>query len=267
MGGNLGWVASGQRQAAMERHALRPGTGRGPNPDGPRAVPARSACQRTAGDETPSFLVPGRPLRPGTGRGPNPDGPRAVPARNAWQRTACDDTPSPLVPSRALRPGTGRGPNPDGPRAVPARSTWQRTAGDEIPPLACQADRCDRGPVAARTPTDRATSRRAACRNEQSVTEIPPPFVPSQALRAGTPRGPSPEANLLSISYAGQDAPHWAGMVISGSFSVSPLSARVKKNMMAVRARLVFRSPSSIQNQCPRYETAAKASSGFPLPL
>ena len=38
-------------------------------------------------------------------------------------------------------------------------------------------------------------------------------------------------------------------MVISGSFSGLPVSASVKKNITAVRARLVRKSPSSIQNQ------------------
>ena len=42
---------------------------------------------------------------------------------------------------------------------------------------------------------------------------------------------------------------HWAGMVISGNRSLVPVSANVKKNMIAVRARLDRQSPSSIQNQ------------------
>ncbi len=40
-----------------------------------------------------------------------------------------------------------------------------------------------------------------------------------------------------------------AGMVINGRFSLPPVSPSVKKNMMAVSARFVFQSPSSIQNQ------------------
>jgi hypothetical protein len=41
-------------------------------------------------------------------------------------------------------------------------------------------------------------------------------------------------------------------MVINGSFPLSPVSASVKKNMIAVIARFVRQSPSSTQNQCPR---------------
>ncbi len=41
-------------------------------------------------------------------------------------------------------------------------------------------------------------------------------------------------------------------MVIKGSFPVSPVSVRVKKNMTAVRARLVRQSPSSTQYQWSR---------------
>jgi len=40
-----------------------------------------------------------------------------------------------------------------------------------------------------------------------------------------------------------------AGMVMSGSFSGAPVSAKVKKNITAVSARLVCQSLSSIQNQ------------------
>lgn len=40
-----------------------------------------------------------------------------------------------------------------------------------------------------------------------------------------------------------------AGMVISGSLSLVPVSASVKKNITAVSARFVLRSLSSIQNQ------------------
>ena len=43
-----------------------------------------------------------------------------------------------------------------------------------------------------------------------------------------------------------------AGMVISGSFSLPPVSASVKKNITAVSARFVSQSRSPIQNQCPR---------------
>src|SRR6185436_3714640 len=43
-----------------------------------------------------------------------------------------------------------------------------------------------------------------------------------------------------------------AGIVINGSFSGEPVSARVKKNMTAVSARFVCQSPSSIQNQWSR---------------
>jgi hypothetical protein len=40
-----------------------------------------------------------------------------------------------------------------------------------------------------------------------------------------------------------------AGMVINGSFPLSPVSASVKKNTIAVIARFVCQSPLSIQNQ------------------
>ena len=50
---------------------------------------------------------------------------------------------------------------------------------------------------------------------------------------------------------AGHARDHCAGMVINGRFSLLPDSPSVKKNIMAVSARLVFQSPSSIQNQVP----------------
>jgi len=43
--------------------------------------------------------------------------------------------------------------------------------------------------------------------------------------------------------------PYCAGMVINGSLSLPPVSESVKKNMIAVIARFVFQSLSSIQNQ------------------
>ena len=52
---------------------------------------------------------------------------------------------------------------------------------------------------------------------------------------------------------SGLPAPiYCAGMVIRGSFSLLPVSASVKKNMIAVSARLVCRSPLSTQNQWSR---------------
>ena len=60
--------------------------------------------------------------------------------------------------------------------------------------------------------------------------------------RTGEPAGAASTA-------LGAGPNHWAGIVISGSFSAPPVSASVKKNITAVRARFVAQSLSSTQNQ------------------
>lgn len=45
---------------------------------------------------------------------------------------------------------------------------------------------------------------------------------------------------------------HCAGIVISGKFSRSPVSASVNSINMNANTRFDFRSRSSIQNECPR---------------
>src|SRR5262249_38181285 len=84
--------------------------------------------------------------------------------------------------------------------------------------------------------------------------------VPSMPKRnALGPGGPEvPTAQLLFLHHiqcllfrfpALVVAIYCAGMVISGSLSAPPASLRVKKNMITVSARLLRRSPLSIQNQ------------------
>ena len=58
--------------------------------------------------------------------------------------------------------------------------------------------------------------------------------------------------NTLFTDYWSLSTGHCAGIVTNGNFPGSPVSARVKKNMTAVRARFVWQSLSLIQNQCPR---------------
>ena len=57
----------------------------------------------------------------------------------------------------------------------------------------------------------------------------------------------NPPGNARQIPVA--QFAYCAGMVINGSCSVPPVPESVKKNMTAVIARFVRKSPSSIQNQ------------------
>ncbi len=72
-------------------------------------------------------------------------------------------------------------------------------------------------------------------RSPQALSTTRPANLPGVAV-------PSP----LSRS---QVATYCAGMVIKGSLSLPPVSASVKKNITAVRARFVCASPLLIQNQ------------------
>jgi hypothetical protein len=56
-------------------------------------------------------------------------------------------------------------------------------------------------------------------------------------------------ARLCPLGEGRIGKPYCAGMVISGIASVPPVWDIVKKNMTAVSARLVRKSPSSIQYQ------------------
>jgi hypothetical protein len=63
---------------------------------------------------------------------------------------------------------------------------------------------------------------------------------------------PGNGALIHALDFRRSRFDYCAGMVIKGNFSLPPVSASVKKNMTAVSARFVLKSPSSIQNQCPR---------------
>ena len=74
--------------------------------------------------------------------------------------------------------------------------------------------------------------------------------VPGVISRCG--RGGPLRFGICNLRLGSRHLPladYCAGMVIKGNFSELPVSARVKKNMTAVRARFVCQSLFSIQNQ------------------
>ena len=78
------------------------------------------------------------------------------------------------------------------------------------------------------------------------------PCDPRRRSRPGPGTGSDRSPMSPSSAWFWGAPAHCAGIVTSGSFPVSPVSASVKKNMIAVIARLVCQSPSSTQNQCSR---------------
>src|SRR5688572_30171552 len=73
-------------------------------------------------------------------------------------------------------------------------------------------------------------------------------YAPEQSADSKCPS----RAGLLDfgpIARLRSEAPHWAGMVMSGRFSFSPESASVNNIIINANNRFVFRSRSSIQNQ------------------
>lgn len=80
----------------------------------------------------------------------------------------------------------------------------------------------------------------------------------------GSWQGLRPSARALARVRAGSHrscghpvSPHCAGIVTSGSLSLPPVSASVKKKITAVNARFAAQSEASTQNQWSRYWTAA----------
>ena len=147
----------------------------------PDRAPARRAA-RGKGRDAPSYPRRPSPAGPAATGGPvavrgAPPGPRAVPARSAWKRAGRAKLPSTSLrlparcdrrtgrgPARALPPRTARRP---GAQRAEKGGTRKVTLDVLAHPAPLRPE--DRSRSGARSPPDRATSRRGACGKGQAA--------------------------------------------------------------------------------------------------